>query len=97
MTIEISGLDVRLDNLDSKMELILQLLAKSNNKVSEPQKDRLLTKKETANLLSCSVSTIDNYRRKGILKRHHIGSAVRFKKNEVLAAIEQMNDKKKAN
>jgi len=59
----------------------------------EPEPDRYITKKEAAKLWGCSVSTIDNYRRAGILKRYRIGSAVRFKRSELLEAIEEMNKK----
>lgn len=46
--------------------------------------DGLITKKEAAKLLSCSTSTIDNYRRSGKLKKYNVGTSVRFKKSEVL-------------
>jgi len=60
------------------------------------QDKEYLTKKEAAKLLSCSVSTIDNYRRAGILKRYNIGSSVRFKKVDVLATMEQVNTNEKS-
>lgn len=50
--------------------------------------DRLINKKEAARLLSCSTSTIDNYRREGKLKRYKVGSGVRFKRLEVLGLVE---------
>lgn len=50
-----------------------------------------LTKKEAAKLLSCSVSTIDNYRRAGTLKRYNFGSSARFKRSELLQMIEDLN------
>ncbi len=55
-----------------------------------------LTKKEAAELLKCSIATIDNYRRNGKLKRYnHLGHIVRFKRSEVLAAIEGKSINKK--
>ena len=59
---------------------------------SEP--DPYLTKKEAAKFLSCSVSTIDNYRRAGTLKRYNFGSSVRFKRSELLQMIEHLATKK---
>ena len=47
--------------------------------------DRLITKKEAAELLSCSQSTIDNYRRGGILEAVKLGKSVRFRLGDVLA------------
>ena len=59
----------------------------------DPEQDFYITKKEAAKLWGCCTSTIDNYRRAGILKRYRIGSAVRFKRSELLEAIEEMNKK----
>lgn len=60
---------------------------------SEP--DPYLNKKEAAKLLRCSVSTVDNYRRAGTLKRYNIGSSVRFKRSELLEMIEHLATLKK--
>ena len=61
----------------------------------EPQLE-YITKKEAAELLKCSIATIDNYRRSGKLKRYnHLGHIVRFKRSEVLAAIEGKSINKK--
>lgn len=64
---------------------------------SEPKpQTEYLTKKEAAELLKCSVATIDNYRRSGKLKRYnHLGHIVRFKRSELLAAIEGKGNKKR--
>lgn len=53
--------------------------------------DRYLSKKEAAKLWGCCTSTIDNYARRGVLTRHYVGSAVRFKRSEVLEVIQTMN------
>ena len=64
-------------------------------KQPEPQPE-YITKKEAAKLLKCSIATIDNYRRNGKLKRYnHLGHIVRFKRSEVLAAIEGKSINKK--
>ncbi len=54
-----------------------------------------INKKEAAKLWGCCTSTIDNKAREGIIKRYYIGKAVRFKKSEVLEAIEEMNKKRR--
>jgi excisionase family DNA binding protein len=43
-----------------------------------------LKKKEAAETLSVSQSTIDNYAREGILTRHYVGKSVRFEREQVL-------------
>lgn len=49
--------------------------------------DRFITKKEAANILRCSQSTIDNYRRNGKLKSHKIGKSVLFHREDVIAIV----------
>ena len=50
-----------------------------------PSPDQYLSKKEAAELLSCSTSTIDNHARAGRLTRYYVGKIVRFRRDEVLA------------
>mgnify|MGYP001798572602 CR=1 FL=1 len=78
--------------LDLKHETLPQLF--KAQKEEELDQDRLLTKKEAAQLWGCSTSTIDNYRRAGILTPYRLGSAVRFKYAELKEAMEQMNTRK---
>ena len=52
---------------------------------------QLISKKEAAELLSCSQSTIDNYRRAGVLEALKLGKAVRFRRGDVLAVAEPNN------
>ena len=53
--------------------------------------ERLISKKEAARLLSCSQSTIDNYRRAGVLQAVKLGKAVRFRRGDVLAVANPKN------
>ncbi len=64
-------------------------------KLNSSEPDPYLNKKEAAKLLRCSVSTIDNYRRAGALKRYNFGSSVRFKRLELLEMIEELATSKK--
>lgn len=50
-------------------------------------KDQYLTKKECAILLKVSQTTIDNLRRKKILKAYKLGQTVLFKREEVDNAL----------
>lgn len=58
----------------------------------EGETDRLLNKKESANLLGVSVSTIDNMRRDGFLIPYRFGKAVRFR----LSDLEELAEKRRA-
>lgn len=65
--------------------------AERENQQPEPLPE-YLTKKEAAELLKCSIATIDNYRRSGKLKRYnHLGHIVRFKRSELMEAMEGKN------
>lgn len=46
--------------------------------------ERLLTKRQAANLIGVCQSTIDNHARAGNLSRLYVGKAVRFSRDEVL-------------
>ncbi|HMO39890.1 MAG TPA: helix-turn-helix domain-containing protein [Saprospiraceae bacterium] len=54
-----------------------------------------MTKRQVAKMLSCSTSTVDNYRRAGKLTPYYLGEkyrAVRFKRKEVLGLLEDQPD-----
>lgn len=77
--------------VDTVSSVIRRNLTLLNIAEKEPQEvpEKLLSKKEAAQLLSCSTSTIDNYAREGILERFYIGRAVRFRKADVLAIAQK--------
>ena len=47
----------------------------------------LLTRKEAAEFLRCSVGTIDNFSRDGKIRKYYIGDTVVFKKDEIINAL----------
>lgn len=53
--------------------------------------DTLLTPEETAKMLSISLVTLWSWRKKDIIQGHRIGNKVRYKKSEILLALQQMN------
>lgn len=53
--------------------------------------DKILSRQETANLLGVSLVTLWDYTRKDIIPAYRIGSKVRYKKKEVLLALQKMN------
>lgn len=72
----------------NRVELLIDGLAKKMQ-VNTP--DTLLTRQETAELLSVSLVTIWSWQKKGIIPCYKIGNKVRFKKSEILLALQQMN------
>ncbi|WP_052184240.1 helix-turn-helix domain-containing protein [Psychroserpens sp. Hel_I_66] len=60
---------------------------------SQYQKDDeiLLTREETAKLLSISLVTLWKYTKDNLFPAYRIGAKVRYKKSEVLLALKKMN------
>ena len=54
----------------------------------ESDSNKLLSRKEVAELLRISLPTLNNYKKSGILKCHRIASRVLFMKGEVLEALQ---------
>ena len=76
----------------SELEELLKSIISLNSKPKAPIKEaeiieNLLDKKQAAKLLNVSLATIDNYRRNGLIPSYRIGSAVRFKRSELIEAI----------
>jgi excisionase family DNA binding protein len=87
--------------IDSRLRIIEEMLfeiKQTAQKQPQPQPtappddpERLISKKEAARLLGCSQSTIDNYRRAGVLEAVKLGKAVRFRRGDVLAVVQPQN------
>lgn len=48
----------------------------------------LMTRKEAAVYLNCSIATIDNLSRAGLLEKHYLAGLPRFRREEVRHAFE---------
>lgn len=59
--------------------------------LQNPDKEKLLTRQETADLLSISLVTLWEWTKKDIVPAYRIGNKVRYKKQEILLALQQMN------
>lgn len=53
-----------------------------------PPADELLSIREAADLLGVTVQTVHEWKRKGLLKYHKLGSRTYLKRAEVLAALQ---------
>lgn len=73
--------ELRLIIYDTIKNVINDLSVLSNN--SSNKEDEFLNRVELSKYLKISLSTVDNYTRLGLLKKHKIGHRVLFKKNEI--------------
>lgn len=63
------------------------------NSLDTNQKVRLLTREQTADMLSITLSTLWAWTKKGILKSYRIGNKIMYKQHEVLQSIVEINHK----
>lgn len=89
-TIQVQGISAetllqKFDSLESQIKLLQQ---------SQTSADRLITREETAKLLGVSLVTLHSWVKSNILTAYRIGNKVRFKENEVLASLRQINPKR---
>lgn len=88
---QIEGLDA--ETLLKKFdELENQIKTLKNTNVSDGNK--LITRKETSDLLGVSLVTLNNWTKSGILTAYRIGKKIRYKEIEVLQALQNTNPKK---
>lgn len=90
-TVQIQGLTAelllqRFDTIESQIKELKQQ--------PQPNPDRLITRTETAKILGVSLVTLHNWVKSNILTAYRVGNKVRFKENEVLASLQQINLKR---
>lgn len=81
--------------LDFKKEILSDLkgaLKDFANSTQSNDIDKLLTREETANILSVSLVTLWDWTRKDIIPAYRIGNKVRYKKLEVLESLKKTNN-----
>jgi excisionase family DNA binding protein len=66
-----------------------KILSKLSKDKENP--DQLLTREETANMLSTSLVTLWKLTKNDIIPAFRIGTSVRYKKSDVLKALKKMN------
>jgi excisionase family DNA binding protein len=79
--------------LDFKNEIVIEVInaLKGFANTLQPDNDQLLTREETAKMLSVSLVTLWDWTRKDLIPAYRIGNKVRYKKSEVLEALQKMN------
>ncbi|MDA9264217.1 helix-turn-helix domain-containing protein [bacterium] len=73
------------------IKTIVQQALSEFKPINYPNPDEFITKDEAGTLLKLCSSAIDNLRRRNVLKAYRIGGSVRFKRSEVIQAIEDLN------
>ncbi|WP_298156685.1 helix-turn-helix domain-containing protein [Flavobacterium sp.] len=54
--------------------------------------EKLLTREETADLLSISLVTLWDWTKKDLIPSYRIGTKIRYKKSEVLSSLQKSNN-----
>ncbi|HRZ32592.1 MAG TPA: helix-turn-helix domain-containing protein [Flavobacterium sp.] len=79
---------------DFKKEILdgfSEVLKDFANNLQSKENDVLLTREETAKLLSVSLVTLWDWTKKDILPAYRIGNKIRYKKSEVLNSMSKRN------
>jgi excisionase family DNA binding protein len=79
------------DFRDEIIKGVVMALKDQLNKIGNPQEEQLLTRKETAKLLSVSLVTLSDWDKKNIIQSYRIGNLVRYKKSDVFNALIKKN------
>ncbi len=91
--IQIEGVNVE-DLIAQITKTLKEELNKQNLKTEKP-KTELMTRFEVADWLGISLMTLHTWSKKGILKSYRIGNKIRYKKAEILDALQDINPKYK--
>nr|WP_315139899.1 helix-turn-helix domain-containing protein [uncultured Flavobacterium sp.] len=82
--------DLKVEIIDGIIKAFKDIIVQINH----DEKDQLLTREETAKMLSVSLVTLWTWDKNDILQSYRIGNKVRYKKSDILKAL---NPKKKIN
>jgi excisionase family DNA binding protein len=79
--------------LDFKNEILegIKVYLQDFANTVQQENDPLLTREETAKMLSVSLVTLWDWTRKDIIPAYRIGNKIRYKKSEVLKSLSQKN------
>ncbi len=80
-----------IDELKDELREIVNESLKNFKTISEPQKTKFLTRKQTAQKLSLSLVTLNRRTNEGILKSYNIGGRILYKEDEIEKALFENN------
>mgnify|MGYP000733766033 CR=1 FL=1 len=82
---------LELDDLKTVIENTVNLTLEKFKKDNPTKEDPIyLSRVEAAQLMNVCLSTLDKWSRRGKLRKHFLGKVVRYKKAEVLQALETL-------
>lgn len=55
----------------------------------QPESDCIMTRKEASTFLNISLTTLDNWTKKGIIPKHRINTSIRYKKSDIENLLKQ--------
>lgn len=67
------------------------------NNLENNQAERLLTREQTAEMLSITLTTLWSWTKKGILTSYRIGNKIMYKQHEVYESLVRINHSKSSN
>ena len=73
----------------SNLEKLLSDLIEANDKLKESARDKLMTRNEVAKYFNVSLTTINSWSNKGILKRYRLSTKVYYKKGEIVKTLNE--------
>ena len=82
--------EISLDELLKKLSELIETKSNKEKQLYPKIHGTYLTRKETAKLLKCSLPTLDEYSKTGLLVSYKVGKRVLFKPNEVEDAISKL-------
>ncbi len=86
---QISIEDLSMTLSESLRKILLDYLKK------EPEKNtELVTRSEVSKILGISLTTLNDYTKRGMIPAYRLGKNVRYKKTEVLASLELIKSTK---
>ena len=97
MTNPFETLDKRQSNIESILLDLSQTIHNLKNNFEPKQPTDLLTRNEVAELLKCTLPTVHNWAKTGIITSYGINGRVYFKRSEIENALVCLNKKKGAN
>ena len=81
---------VRLDQLQN---LFSEAIRNELNKIqppAPPDKEKYITRKETAQILGVSLVTIHSWTKTGLINGYRIGTRIRFKESEIMESLNKV-------
>lgn len=73
-----------------KIEKMLALILYNQEKQQLPEKDKFLSRKETAKTLHISLPTLSELNKNGVIVAHRIGKRILYKQSEINKALKQI-------